>query len=133
LTNLLHVAYDIERAADHAESIMYLSQIKEENKMVISELANKELVQTHKKLDRMYEVLISAVEDDNTAKYTEVDSIESEIDSTVKIIRVNHLTRLQNGECMPLSGIIFADIIMHFERIGDLLHGISRSMVKNKQ
>ncbi len=132
LTNLLHTAYDIERAADHAESIMYLSQVKEENKMVISDIASKELDQTYQKLNRMYDVLISAIENDNTAKYEEVDSIENEIDNAVKTIRTNHLTRLQNGECAPLSGVVFSDIILHFERIGDLLHGISRSMSSYK-
>jgi len=28
---------------------------------------------------------------------------------------------------MPLSGVTFADIILHLERIGDLLYGVSRN------
>ena len=41
LTNLFHIAYDAERAGDHAESILYLMLVKEENKMVFTKVATR--------------------------------------------------------------------------------------------
>ncbi len=128
LTKFLHSAYDLERAADHCESIMYLILVKEENKMAFSQIAQKELSGTFNKVKQMFDSLIIGMENDDQNKFRECDHIEEEIDKIVEEIRANHLTRLQSGECMPLSGVVFADIILHLERIGDLLHGVSRNL-----
>ena len=128
LTNLLHMAYDIERAADHAESILYLVLVKEENKMIFSKIATQELVSAYDKTNCMFKALISGIEKDNLFELEQCSKIESELDEIVKGIRINHLKRLQSGQCMHLSGVVFSDIILHLERIGDLLHGIARNM-----
>jgi len=31
---------------------------------------------------------------------------------------------------MPVSGVIFSDIVLHLERTGDLLYGISKNMIE---
>jgi len=133
LTNLLHIAYDAERAGDHAESILYLVLVKEENNMAFSKIAFLELEQAHDKVNHMFKVLISGMENSNLNKLKQCERIESEIDAIVKEIRTNHLVRLQSGECMPLSGVVFADIILHLERTGDLLYGISRNLINIEQ
>jgi len=133
LTNLFHIAYIVERAADHAESMLYLMLMKEENNMTFSKIAFQELESTHDKVDHLFNILISGMENNNLEKLKQCEKIESEIDLMVKEIRTNHLKRLQNGECTALPGVIFSDIILHFERIGDLLFGISRSLLDIEQ
>ena len=130
LTNLLHMAYDVERAADHCESILYLTLVKEENKMSFSKNATEELEAIHSKTDNMFKTLISGLENDDQIKFEQCEKIESELDEMVKKARINHLERLRSGQCMHLSGVVFSDIILHLERIGDLLHGISRNMIE---
>jgi len=132
LTNLFHIAYDAERAGDHAESILYLMLVKEENNMVFTKVANQELDMVYNEVNDLYNSLISGMETNNSNRLKECKKIESEIDSMVKEIRIRHLIRLQKGECMPLSGVVFSDIILHFERIGDLLFGISRNLLDNQ-
>ncbi len=133
LTNLFHIAYVSERAGDHAESILYLILVKEENNMTFSKIAFQELETTHDKVNHLFNILISGMENNNLEKLKQCEKIESEIDLMVKEIRTNHLKRLQNGECMPLSGVVFADIILHLERTGDLLFGISRNLLNIEQ
>ncbi len=133
LTNLFHIAYDAERAGDHAESILYLMLVKEENNMTFSKIAFQELETTHDKVNHLFNILISGMENNNLDKLKQCEKIESEIDLMVKEIRISHLKRLQNGECMPLSGVVFADIILHLERTGDLLFGISRNLLNIEQ
>jgi phosphate:Na+ symporter len=133
LTNLLHIAYDAERAADHAESILYLMLVKEENKMAFSKIAFQELELAHDKVNHLFNSLISGMEKNNLNQLKKCEKIESEIDLLVKEIRTCHLKRLQNGECMPLSGVVFADIVLHLERTGDLLYGISRNLLNIKE
>ena len=127
LTNLLHIAYDLERAADHAESILYLIDVKEENRMSFTKPASFELEKTYEKVELLFDTLINGMENTDNKKLEECEKIEAEIDAIVKETRTNHLIRLRKNECMPLSGVIFTDIILHLERIGDLLYGISRN------
>lgn len=127
LTNLLHIAYDLERAADHAESILYLIDVKEENRMSFTKPAALELEKTYEKVGLLFDTLINGMEDADNKKLEECEKIEEEVDAIVKETRTNHLIRLRKNECMPLSGVTFTDIILHLERIGDLLYGISRN------
>jgi phosphate:Na+ symporter len=129
LTNLLHISYDAERAGDHSESILYLALIKEENNMKFSKVEDKELEQIQKKINSMYRTLLSGVEDNNIKKLHSCEKIETEVDEMVREYRTNHLIRLRNGKCMPTSGVVFADIILHIERISDLLYRISRNLL----
>jgi phosphate:Na+ symporter len=129
LTHLLHIAYDVERTADHAESILYLSMVKEENNLVFSDIEKKELKAIFERVDYLFDKLIFGLDKDDSYYRKECEDIESEIDELVLKSRANHLVRLRKGECMPPSGVIFSDIVMHFERIGDLLYGISKNIV----
>jgi phosphate:Na+ symporter len=132
LTNLLHVAYDAERAADHTESMLYLMLVKEENNMNFSKIALQDLESAVGKVNHLFNSLISGMEKNNISQLKKCEKIETEIDLLVKKIRTSHLKRLQNGDCMPLSGVVFADIVLHLERIGDLLFGISRNLLNIK-
>ncbi len=129
LTNLLHIAYDLERTADHAESILYLGRVKEENRMKFSKFAEEEIDQAHKKANEIFLLLKDGLSENNIEKVKQCEQIEAELDLIVKKARTNHLLRLQKGQCMPLSGVVFADIILHIERIGDLLYGVSRNLL----
>jgi phosphate:Na+ symporter len=131
LTNLLHVAYDVERTADHAESILYLIDVKEENRMLFSKPAILEIEKTYEKVNLLFDTLIGGMEKADNEKLSECEKIEAELDIIVKEIRTNHLIRLRKNECMPLSGVTFTDIILHLERIGDLLYGISINFRNN--
>ena len=128
LTNLMHIAYTIERTGDHAESMLYLMVVKEENRMVFNETEEKELKILNNKVVEMFDLLLDGMENNNLESLKNCEISEIEIDAIVKTMRLNHLKRLQTGACMPLSGVIFADIVLHFERIGDLLYDISRNL-----
>ena len=133
LTNLMHIAYDIERTGDHAESILYLIRVKEDNNMVLSKAELDELQKGFDQVKYMFKVLTIGIEDDSLSKLKKCESIEAGIDELVREARTNHLIRLRKEECPPNSGVIFADIILHLERIGDLLYAISRNLLNIKE
>ena len=130
LTNLMHIAYTTERTGDHAESMLYLMILKEENRMIFSKIEIEELGNLNDKVNGMFDILIDGMENGNIEILENCERIEAEIDEIVKSMRLNHLKRLQKGESMPLSGVIFSDIVLHFERTGDLLYGISRNLLE---
>jgi phosphate:Na+ symporter len=130
LTSLMHAAYTVERTGDHAESMLYLVIVKEENRMVFSDIAVEELENLNNNVCKMFDMLIEGMENNDFDILKECEKNEIEIDRIVKDMRLNHIKRLQKGICMPLSGVVFSDIILHFERIGDLLFDISRNMLE---
>ena len=130
LTNLMHIAYTTERTGDHAESMLYLMILKEENRMIFSKIEIEELGNLNDKVNGMFDILIDGMENGNIEILENCERIEAEIDEIVKSMRLNHLKRLQKGESMPLSGVIFSDIVLHFERTGDLLYDISRNLLE---
>ncbi|MCJ7665767.1 MAG: Na/Pi symporter, partial [Actinobacteria bacterium] len=132
LTNLLHIAYDVERTGDHAESILYLIRVKEDNNMILTGTETQELYRAFDQVDHMFKTLVSGMEDDSLVKLKKCEEIEAGIDEIVKVARTNHLIRLRSEECLPHSGVFFADIILHLERIGDLLYAISRNFIAIK-
>lgn len=133
LTDQLHIAYDVERTGDHAESMMYLARVREENNMIFNAAESEELEKTFDKVNYMFKTLIIGIEDDSIIKLKQCESIEAQIDEIVKDARTNHLARLRKEECSLSSGVIFADIILHLERIGDLLYAISRNFINIKE
>ena len=132
LTNFLHIAYDAERTGDHAESILYLIRVKEDNNMILSTIETEELNKTFDKVDYMFKTLLVGMEDGSLVKLKKCEEIEIQIDAIVKVARTNHLMRLRKEECPPHSGVFFADIILHLERIGDLLYAVSRNLIEVK-
>ncbi len=130
LINLMHIAYDIERTGDHAESLLNLMILKDENRTKFTKIETDELEELSAKVHEIFDALISGMENGNSDDLICCEKIESEIDAIVKNSRLNHIFRLQKGECMPISGVIFSDILLHFERTGDLLYGISKNMLE---
>ena len=130
ITNLMHIAYTTERTGDHAESMLYLMVVKEENRMLFNKIEQDELDRLNEKVMEMFDLLLDGMENANFEGLRNCEEIEMEIDAIVKSMRLNHLKRLQKGECAPLSGVIFSDIVLHFERIGDLLYDISRNLLE---
>jgi len=128
LTNLMHIAYTTERTGDHAESMLYLMIVKEENRMIFNNIELEELDNLNNKVIEMFDLLLNGMENGNSESLEICEVTENEIDAIVKTMRLNHLKRLQTGACMPLSGVIFSDIVLHFERIGDLLYDVSRNL-----
>ena len=95
--------------------------------MIFSKFANLELEKIYEKISLLFDTLIDGMENADNEKLLECEKIEAEVDMIVKEARNNHLTRLRKNECLPLSGVTFIDMILHLERIGDLLYGISRN------
>ena len=106
---------------------MYLINVKEENRMTFTKPATLELEKIYEKAKQLFDTLITGIENSDDAKLEECEKIEADLDLIVKETRTNHLIRLRKNECMPLSGVTFTDIVLHLERIGDLLCGISRN------
>lgn len=116
---IMHICSDLERIGDHAVNIIQMSAVKQENALSFSEEAVEELHDLYRIVNQMFEGAIEAYvkEDKNLAEV--VIKRDDEVDSQERHLRKNHISRLNQGICVPHSGILFLDVISNLERVAD--------------
>ncbi|WP_213974425.1 Na/Pi cotransporter family protein [Tepidanaerobacter acetatoxydans] len=119
ITYLISAVNDMERVGDHAMNILELSEFRKEHRLPFSQDAINELLEIAVKVQETFDLAIYSFLhwDEGSAKKILVN--EEEIDSMEKILRSNHIKRLNEGTCNPSSGVIFLDMLSNFERVGD--------------
>ncbi len=124
ITALMHAINDIERSGDHAESLINLFQLKNDDNLVFSEKAQNELDDISNDVSKMYDHIIIALDTNDFDLVREVQLIEEGVDKKVKKARNEHIKRLNQGLYQPVAGVVFLDIVNHLERIGDLANNV---------
>lgn len=125
-TRLLNATNDIERVSDHADNIAELAQIAIESELGFSGEAIEEITAMYDLVMKIYNMAIQSVVDNDTSLMPEVEELEAQIDATEEALRASHIKRLKEGLCNADGGVIFLDIIINFERIGDHSNNISQ-------
>lgn len=128
IPSLLHTVNDIERIGDHAENLVELAERKIDEKLVFSDHAIKELKQMHQKVNKMLDTTVTALKSESIEEAKKILKIEREINKMTLEFRDSHIRRLNRGKCKVLSGIVFLDIIMNFEKIGDHLNNVGQAV-----
>lgn len=124
---LLHSVNDIERIGDHAMNIVELAERKMDNKLVFSEEAIAELKKMQSIINRMFTDIIQTLDNKDLKAAKRVLTKEEEINLLTMVLRQNHIERLNSGKCNILSGVVFLDIVMNLEKIGDHLTNIAQA------
>ena len=116
---------DIERIGDHATNMMELYEYKRDNGLDFSPVAREEFRGMFDLVERAVRLSLESLDEEDVSKAEEVDAIEEEVDLREKMLRKNHILRLNKGECTPAGGVIFIDILSNLERVCDHAHNIS--------
>ena len=124
-TGLLHAANDVERISDHADNIADLAQSAIDDDIKFSDEALEEIRSMYNLVMETYNMAIQSVKDNDITLVPKVKELEAQIDSKEEDLRASHIKRLRDGRCGADGGVIFSDIIINFERIGDHANNIS--------
>jgi phosphate:Na+ symporter len=130
LVVLMNSINDIERVGDHADNIAELVLYKIENKANFSEQAVNELTEMFNDTMNTFQASLNALKSIEVEDCNKVIDIDSRIDEMYKILRKNHIERLNTFVCEPNAGVIFLDIIGNLERIGDHSSNIAESILE---
>ncbi len=133
VTGLFHTINDIERIGDHAENIVELSQYKIDNRLVFSDMGKEEFQRMADYVYSMVEDAVTALEKSDFALARSIRSREDEVDTMERELRLGHINRLNNHQCMPSAGIVFLDAISNLERIGDHCSNISLAVLDREK
>ncbi|MEJ2648824.1 MAG: Na/Pi cotransporter family protein [Sedimentisphaerales bacterium] len=130
---LLHTVNDLERVGDHAVNIAEIAQRKIDNKITFSESAMAEAEQIRVELDRMFDNIIAALEDDDIPAAKKALHNETNINRLQLEFRRSHVDRMSNGLCTAEAGLIFIDLVDNVEKIGDHLTNIAQAIIGGLQ
>jgi len=126
--NLIHSVNDLEKVGDHSEKLSDLARRKHEDKHEFSKSAMKELDQMFEKATKMFGLTVDALGGDVVAA-NESFKLEKEIDELRNSFRENHVVRMSKGESIATTGLIYTDILIHIEKIGDHLENVTEASV----
>jgi len=119
LVTMMNSLNDLERVGDHADNIAELALYKIENEVSFSETAIQEFKEMYDLTHSVFKFALDALSTIDCDDCNVVLSRDKEIDQMFKVLRKNHIERLNNRICEPNSGVIFLDTISNLERIGD--------------
>jgi len=114
---LLHAANDIERISDHARNIAHAGQKTIDAKIPFADEPLKELEDMYELVADIIDKGVKSVEDNGLTLINEINRLAEEVNSRENELRKHNIVRMAEGNTE--SGLIFADIISNFKRIGD--------------
>lgn len=115
---------NIERTGDHTMDILKLLETKIEKKLLFSDSAIGELKKLTDIIDEMHVNLISLLKLESK-DVSGILRMEDKVDELYEEFSANHIIRLEEGSCSVESGVVFLDIVSHFERIADRIYKVS--------
>lgn len=125
---LLHSVNDVERIGDHAENLAELAERAIQEKLPFSDMAIKDLHTIYNEVDSMMEDVKDAFLTQDTERAKDALVREETINRLQISLRTNHIQRLGERHCVPLSGVIFLDFVNNLEKIGDHLTNVTQAV-----
>lgn len=130
VSKYLHTLSDFERIGDHAMNIAQSARERAEKKIVFSDEVWRELGVLTAAVRRVLDMAVTCfVTEDVQAAYR-VEPLEERIDVLVDTMKLNHVERLQRGECSLTQGFVFNDLLGDFERVADHCSNIALALIE---
>ena len=132
IASIMQMVNDLERIGDHCENLWQLGIRKFEGKISFSEVGEGELLAISGKAREFLQFIIDAMESQDQSIGPQAIDFEDEIDDLERSLRMNHINRLNTGECAVQPGLVFIDILHNYEKIGDHTFNISEAILGQK-
>lgn len=129
ISDMIHVAADVEHIGDHCTNIVEFAKEKIKNKYEFSDSACAEIYESFDSVIRMTRDTIDALEKGDRRMAEDVLEQEKQINAMEARLRVQHMKRLNDGRCSPEFTVIYTDIIHNIEKIGDYCTNIAEAVL----
>ncbi len=123
-SSYLNISHNIERLSDHAMNLIeYADEFKTKN-IVLNEEVKQEISQFREVINEM----LAKSLDHNCL--SQVSELEDKTDKITIEFKGNMIKRLSSSICTPEGSIIYSNVLINLERIGDHLLNISENSAK---
>lgn len=127
--SLMNMVNDLERIGDHCENLWALGIRKVEEKISFSQVGDNEVSSIAEKTLEFLSFVINAMEKEDKTIGPKSIEYEDTIDGLEANLRMNHIARLNTGECAVSPGLVFIDMLHSYEKIGDHTFNVSEAIL----
>ena len=128
VSSFYHVASDLERIGDYAENIVEYAERMVEDNAEFSESAIEEIERMDGHISALHNAVVKTFGEITLNYVSEVEAEEQATDEVCSEMQEAHLRRMQEGSCSPEAGVVYLQLALNLERIGDHMHNIANSV-----
>lgn len=133
LGGLFHVVIDIERIGDYAVNFINDAWKEEKKNITFSEEGTKEIKHMYTKVLELYDDCIDVFLTMDDTRFAELEDKEAAIDKMEIDYQEHHVKRMAEEKCSIESGLVFTDLVVGLERVGDHSMNIAYSILPEKK
>ena len=126
---LMNMVNDLERIGDHCENLWELQIRKVEEKISFSYAGENEVSSIAEKTLEFLRFVVAAMETEDKTIGPRAIDYEDAIDELEASLKMNHIARLNTGECAVAPGLVFIDMLHSYEKIGDHTFNVSEAIL----
>lgn len=130
VSKLLHTISDFERISDHAVNISQAAAELFNEKLKFSDCAVEDVELMSLIMKEIVGNVIDAFEQNKVEYAYKTEPLEELIDIYCDEMKMNHVKRVQKGECTLHQGFIFNDLLTDFERIADHCSNVAVAIIE---
>ena len=128
ISSQMRMVNNIERIGDSVENVAELIEEMIENDIFLSEDGVRDYKEISGKVLEFTRFILEKMESGEQGIMEEARKLEQTIDLMREEMRGNYLTRLRSGVCTLDPGLIFTDMLNHFEKIGDYSFNVAQAV-----
>ena len=129
VSNLLHVASDIEHIGDQCKNIVEFADEKLKNTYEFSNEAYSEITGCFDLAKKMVVDSLKALGDNDKEAAERVKCMEVEMNTKEDNLRSRHMVRLNEKKCSPEFTVIYTDVVHNIEKIGDYCNNVADKVI----
>jgi len=132
ISSLMRMTNNFERIGDSVENIAELIEEMMENDLRLSDDGLKDFETIRRKVGEMIRFVTDAINTPPPELMRKANKFENTINFMREEMRGNYLVRLRSGVCALDPGLVFTDMLAHFEKIGDYSFNIAQAIAGEK-
>ena len=130
VSKYLHSLPEFERVSDHALNIAESAAEIHDKKISFSQDAQHELSVIKAATKEIVDLTVTAFVENDLDKAIRIEPLKVLIEDLSAEVKMNHVERLQKGQCTIRQGFVLNDLLTYMERIGDHCSNVGVAMIE---
>ncbi|MBW2593572.1 MAG: Na/Pi cotransporter family protein [Deltaproteobacteria bacterium] len=128
ISSLMRMTNNVERIGDSVENIAQATENIIENQIIFSSIATSDIRKISDFVDEFLNHVTRGMKTHEKDFMEKSKHLEDTIDSMRESMRQGHIDRLRSGECTIDQGMVYINLLTHFEKIGDYCYNIAEAV-----